>query len=438
VEADGRVRRPDPHDGRRRRRRRVGSRSLNRCSVRRTSFNPFEPGYFDDPYGQFARLRADDPVHQSPLGVWILFRHEDVNRVLRDPSLSVEFDNAAPTPMMASLVDDVPGARRDRRSTAILNLDPPDHTRLRRLVQGTFTPKMVEALRPRVQALVDDALDEMADEGAGAGDAGVDVIDRLAFPLPFTVISELLGMPDNVDEREQLRSWAHAIAKTLDPILSPDDVRAAVDAADHMRAYIESVVEWKRADPADDLLSALVSVLDGEELFDQVELLFIAGHETTVNLIGNGVHALLTPAHDDQRRRVIDDPALVPGMVEEVLRWDSPVQFSRRITLDDMTIDGHDIEKGTFVMTCLASSNRDEAHWGPAAASFDVGRDAAGLHASFGSGIHHCLGAALARLEGQVALGMLVRRFPTATLADGAVRNNRIVLRGFERLPVRL
>jgi cytochrome P450 len=434
VEADGRVRRPHPDDGRRRRRRRVGSHPLNPCSVPRTSFNPFEPGYFDDPYRQFARLRADDPVHQSPLGVWILFRHEDVNRVLRDPSMSVEFDNAAPTAMMASLVDDVPGARRDRRSTAILNLDPPDHTRLRRLVQGTFTPKMVEALRPRGQALVDDALDDMA----ASGGVAVDVIDRLAFPLPFTVISELLGMPNNAEEREQLRSWAHAIAKTLDPILSPDDVRAAVDAAEHMRAYIESVVEWKRANPADDLLSALVSVLDGEELFDQIELLFIAGHETTVNLIGNGVHALLTPAHDDQRRRVVDDPSLVPGMVEEVLRWDSPVQFSRRITLDDMAIDGHDIEKGTFVMTCLASSNRDESHWGGDAASFDVARDGAGLHASFGSGIHHCLGAALARLEGQVALGTFARRFPTATLADGAARNNRIVLRGFDRLPVSL
>jgi cytochrome P450 len=373
-------------------------------------------------------------VHQSPLGVWILFRHEDVNRVLRDPSMSVEFDNAAPTPMMASLVDDVPGARRDRRSTAILNLDPPDHTRLRRLVQGTFTPKMVEALRPRVQSLVDETLVAMAVDGGT-----VDVIDRLAFPLPFTVISELLGMPDNVQEREQLRSWAHAIAKTLDPILSPDDVRAAVEAADNMRAYIESVVAWKRANPADDLLSALVSVLDGEELFDQIELLFIAGHETTVNLIGNGVHALLSPAHDDQRRRVIDDPSLAPGMVEEVLRWDSPVQFSRRITLDDITIDGRDIEKGTFVMTCLASSNRDESHWGSDAASFDVGRDAAGLHASFGSGIHHCLGAALARLEGQVALGTFLQRFPAATLDDGgAVRNNRIVLRGFDRLAVSL
>ncbi|HET7653126.1 MAG TPA: cytochrome P450 [Acidimicrobiales bacterium] len=373
-------------------------------------------------------------MHQSPLGVWILFRHEDVNRVLRDPSMSVEFDNAAPTPMMASLVDDVPGARRDRRSTAILNLDPPDHTRLRRLVQGTFTPKMVEALRPRVQSLVDETLDAMAVDGGT-----VDVIDRLAFPLPFTVISELLGMPDNVQEREQLRSWAHAIAKTLDPILSPDDVRAAVEAADNMRAYIESVVAWKRANPADDLLSALVSVLDGEELFDQIELLFIAGHETTVNLIGNGVHALLSPAHDDQRRRVIDDPSLAPGMVEEVLRWDSPVQFSRRITLDDITIDGRDIEKGTFVMTCLASSNRDESHWGSDAASFDVGRDAAGLHASFGSGIHHCLGAALARLEGQVALGTFLQRFPAATLDDGgAVRNNRIVLRGFDRLAVSL
>jgi cytochrome P450 len=168
---------------------------------------------------------------------------------------------------------------------------------------------MVEALRPRVQSLVDETLDAMAVDGGT-----VDVIDRLAFPLPFSVISELLGMPDNVQEREQLRSWAHAIAKTLDPILSPDDVRAAVDAAEHMRAYIESVVEWKRANPADDLLSALVSVLDGEELFDQVELLVIAGHETTVNLIGNGVPALQTPAHDDQRRRVDDDPSLVPGM----------------------------------------------------------------------------------------------------------------------------
>src|SRR5690348_462101 len=183
-------------------------------------FNPFEPGYFDDPYRQYAALRDRDPVHRSPLEVWILFRYDDVVRVLRDPSLSVQIDNAAPTARTQLFMEQAPAEARERGAHSILNVDPPDHTRLRRLVSKAFTPKMVQELRPRIQQLVDDALDAMAKRGQA------DVISDLAFPLPFTVISEMLGMPDG--NRDEVRGWSHTLTKTLDPILSPEEVQAAL------------------------------------------------------------------------------------------------------------------------------------------------------------------------------------------------------------------
>jgi cytochrome P450 len=395
------------------------------------AYNPFEPGFTADPYPQYEVLRDHDPVHQTPFGIWILFRYDDVRRLLRDHSLSVEDRNARPGPM-DELRRELIGDRVERGNHAMLNRDPPAHTRLRRLVSKVFTPRAVERLRPRIEALVDDALDRAEDQGR------LDLIAELAFPLPFVVISEMLGMPE-VD-RDQLRSWSGTLVRALEPVNEPELILAIAEAGDNMRELVSGIIEDKRRAPADDLLSALIAaedqgdVLSDEELLDQVMLLYIAGHETTVNLIGNGTLALLR--HRTELARLHDDPTLARAAVDELLRYDSPVQMSRRITLADMEVGGRTIEAGNFVGLMLASGNRDPRHWGDDADVVRLDRPDADQHLSFGGGAHHCLGAALARLEGEVAIGRLVRRFPRLDLAGEPTWNGRINLRGLDRLPL--
>jgi cytochrome P450 len=400
--------------------------------------NPFEPGFFDNPYAQYRLVREQDPVHLSPIGAIALFRYDDVHRVLRDPSLSVEEHNMLPLtvdpdPDIAAILEE----RSESGSHNMLNLDPPDHHRLRRLVSKVFTPRMIEELRPRVQQLVDEHLD-----AALAAGTAVDLISGLAFPLPFVVISEMLGVPEGRD-RSQLREWSGAIVKTFDPILTREETFAAFDAIDAIRLYLEEVIAWKRSNPSDDLLTALIAAEDdGDrlseiELIEQVMLLYIAGHETTVNLIGNGTLALLR--NRGQLELLTRDPSVDGTFVDELLRYDSPVQMSRRITLTPYEIGGKTIEPGAIVMTCLGAANRDPAKWGPTADDLDLRRPDARDHMSFGGGFHSCLGAHLARLEGQVAITTLVRRFPNVELATDALDwNGRIVLRGLTELPVTL
>jgi len=397
--------------------------------------NPFEPGFFDNPYDQYRRLRERAPVHQSPMGPWTLTGYDEVSRVLRDPSLSVEERNATyERPVSALLADD---ARRERGSLAILNLDPPDHTRIRRLVQQAFTPRRVDALVPHVQALVDRLLDAV--EADGRSGAAMDVIRDLAFPLPFAVISEMLGMPEA--DRDQLRAWSHTLVTTLEPLTTPDDLPELLAASDSMIEHVTSAIEWKRRAPADDLLSAMIAAeeagdrLSTPELIAQVVLLFIAGHETTVNLIGNGTLALLR--NPDQLALLRSQPELIGNAVEELLRYDSPVQFTRRITLRPMEIGGLTVEQGSFLFAILGAANRDPEHFGPNADDLDLTRRDAPHNVSFGGGIHHCLGAVLARAEARVAIGTLVRRYPALALVDAQPAwNNRMVLRGLDTLPV--
>ena len=395
--------------------------------------NPFEPGFFDDPYRQYRRLREQRPVNRSPLGPWTLTRYDDVSRLLRDPSMSVEDRNATEDRRAEIFPDD--DERRQRGSLAILNLDPPDHTRLRRLVRKAFTPRRVEVLVPLMQTLVDDMLDAVEQAGQ------MDVIADLAFPLPFAVISEMLGMPEA--DRDQLRGWSHTLVKTFEPLLTPDEMPELLAASDAMVEHVTAAIEWKRGAPADDLLSAMIAVeeegdrMSTPELIAQVVLLFIAGHETTVNLIGNGTLALLR--HPDQLAALQADPDLIGNAVEELLRYDSPVQFSRRIALQDIDVDGQHIEQGSFIFTMLGAANHDPAHFGPDADELDLRRRDAPHHVSFGGGIHHCLGAVLARMEARVAIGSLVRRFPGAELATSEPAwNGRLVLRGLDALPIAL
>jgi len=402
-------------------------------------YNPFEPGFDADPYAQYARLRAEDPVHQTVLGPVVLTRYADVFAVLRDASLSVEDHHIAGELRMDAFEEALAAAgiddpQRERGNRAILNIDPPDHTRIRGLMAKVFTPRRIEDLRPRVQQLVDEALDEVAPTGE------MDVIADLAFPLPFTVISEMLGMPPS--DRDQVRAWSGDLVKIIDPVLEPADVVRAYHASDNLNALLDDVLAWKQQHPADDLLSALLAVEDDgstlspAELRDQVILLYLAGHETTVNLIGNGVLALLR--NPEQLALLQGDPSLDVGAVDELLRYDPPVQLSRRINLAPMEVDGVEIPAGSVILTMLASANRDPEHWGDTADLLDVRRPGAAQHVSFGSGSHYCLGSSLARLEGQVAIGTLVRRFPDVDLTgEPLIYNGRITLRGLVALPVR-
>jgi cytochrome P450 len=394
-------------------------------------FDPFAPGFTDDPYPQYAALRAGAPIYRHPLGFWLLTRYEDVSWLLR-AGLSVEDRNITDRQLL-DVREQMYGDERARRSgVSMLDRDPPDHTRLRRLVSKAFTPRAVQALGPRITELVDGMLD------AAEYQRRVDLVDALAFPLPFTVIAEMLGAPPA--DHERLRQLTGTVVRSLEPVNDPAMVAAIAAAEAELRQLTAGMIAWKRVNPADDLLTALINaeddgdVLDDEELIAQTLLLYIAGHETTVSLIGGGTLALLR--HPGQLALLRSDPGLVANAVEELLRYDSPVQASRRITLEPVRLGDVTIPAGAFVMASLGSANRDEGFWGPDAAELRIGRESARQHVSFGAGPHHCLGAWLARLEATIAIARLATRFPGLALDGEVAWNGRINLRGPAHLPV--
>jgi cytochrome P450 len=396
------------------------------------SFNPFAPGFTDDPYPHYAELRGANPVERNELGFWALWRYAEAADLLR-ARMSVMDEKVLQQGPMASVYEDVWAEKgRERGVQSMLDLDPPDHTRLRKLVSKAFTPRTIEALTPDVERLVDEALDRMADAGR------VDLIDALAFPLPFTVISLMLGMPET--DTDRLRELSGTVVRSLEPVPDEATVRAIVEADIELVDLASEAIAWKRANPADDLLTALIDaeedgdVLSADELVAQVILLYVAGHETTVNLIGNGALALLRDPEQAALWR--DRPDLDDNAVEELLRFDSPVQMSRRVTLEDHPVGDVVIPAGSFVIASLASANHDEAQFGADAGRVRLDRPNARQQISFGAGVHHCLGAALARLEGKVALSRLIRRFPDLALAGEPEWNGRVNLRGLARLPV--
>ena len=396
-------------------------------------FNPFAPGFTVDPYPSYAELRAKDPVHEHPLGFWVLGGHDDVVALLRSKN-SVDDRNVAPDNPMTQLAEEARSGRA--LALSMLDRDPPDHSRLRKLVTKAFTVRAVEALEPRVVELVDAALDRI--ERRIAEDGRADLVAELAYPLPFTVICEMLGMPET--DHDRLRELASTLVRSLEPVNDPELLTAIAAAGREVSARIAQVIADKRRAPGDDLLTALIQaedngdVLTDDELTSQVVLLYVAGHETTVNLIANGAIALLR--NPDQFARLVADPTLDANAVEELLRYDSPVQQSRRITLAPYEVGGRVIPAGQFVIAGLASANRDEEFWGTDADQLRLDRPNARAQVSFGGGPHHCLGAALARLEGRVALGRLVRRFPDLALAGEITWNGRINLRGPLTVPV--
>jgi cytochrome P450 len=299
-------------------------------------------------------------------------------------------------------------------------------------IRWAFTPRAVQALRPRVIELVDGMLDVMHEA------RHTDLVEALAFPLPFAVIAEMLGTP--TDDHERIRELTGIVVRSLEPVGDPDLATAIVAADAELTGIAAEMIAWKRAHPADDLLTALIEaedggdVLDDDELIAQTLLLYIAGHETTVNLIAGGTLALLR--EPGQLALLRDDPALVPNAVEELTRYDSPVQASRRVTLEPTRLGETELPAGAFVMASLASANRDERFWGPDAAKLRLTRENARQHVSYGAGPHHCLGASLARMEAQIAFERLAARFPDLALDGEVTWNGRMNLRGPAHLPV--
>ncbi len=390
------------------------------------TFNPFDPGFRIDPYSTYRRLRSEDPVHQSPLGGLVLSRYADCVAVLKDRRWSSDFRNA-----------EQPGFEPDLEilgeSRPFLFLDPPDHTRLRGLVSRAFTPRVVEGLRSRIQELVNDLLDRVAADGR------MDVIGDVAYPLPVTVISEMLGVPP--DDHETFKGWSQELARSLDPEPNPSaDVLGRIKKAlDSFDDYFRGLIDERRRVPKEDLLSSLIEAeekgdrLTEAELLATCRLLLVAGHETTVNLIGNGLLALLR--HPDQLRMLKDDLSLAPSAVEEVLRYDPPVQLTGRIALEDIEVAGVTVPRGHNVILLLGAANRDPDQFARPE-QFDITRND-DSHLAFGFGIHFCVGSPLARLEGQIALATLARRFNAMELQTEAPDyKENIVLRGLRSLPV--
>jgi len=386
-----------------------------------------DPEFLADPYPTYHRLRDEDPVHHSPLDFWVLTRYDDVVAVLRDPRFIKE-------PLVSVVaarfgVTVPPGV-----GLSMLDRDPPDHTRLRSLVSKAFTPRVVEGLRPRIQKIVDDLITRA--EAVGR----MDLIEEFAYPIPVNVICEMLGVP--IGDHERFKGWSLDIARGLDSVWLPpeSEIPKRSGAARHaIGDYMRGLIAERRASPRGDLLSALIAAeeagdkLSEDELIATCILLLIAGHETTVNLIGNGTLALLR--HPEELRRLRETPGLITSAVEELLRYDGPVQRTARITSTEVTIGGRTIGKGEMVMPFIGAADRDPSQFtGPD--RLDLGRTD-NRHIAFGWGIHFCLGAPLARVEGQIAIDSLVRRLPRLTLVDDEPEYRQsLTLRGLKALPV--
>jgi cytochrome P450 len=381
-------------------------------------YNPFDPETRRNPYPSYAALRRDHPVYRiEAMGAYAISRYDDVARVLMHPEL---FSSRG--------MGDV--TVQGRRTSMMIGVDPPDHTRLRNLVNRSFTPKMVADLEPRIRELTNELLDRVA--GAGR----MDLIGDLAVPLPVTIIAQILGV--DPAHNEDFKRWSDHVVQERSG-LPVEDQQAVERDMEAFQDYFIRAVEERRARPREDMISALVlaheeqGALSSDEVLAFIALLLIAGNETTTNLLGNAMIALLD--HPYELAEVRADPSLVPSLVEEALRYDAPVQFLFRLATQDTEIAGTPVPQGAPVLPIFASANRDDRRY-PDGDRFDVTRDAQG-HLAFGHGIHFCLGAPLARLEGRIALEGLLARFDDFERAEADVPYvESIFLRGPTRLPL--
>lgn len=391
----------------------------------------FSPEFRANPYPIYARLRKEEPVHRIkvPDGqqLWLVTRYDDVVAVLKDPRLVKDWHRVL-TPEQGAEI----GMTDSPTDNHMLNLDPPDHTRLRGLIQKAFTAPFVERLRGRIQQITDQLIDAVKANGE------MDLIDAFAFPLPILVIAEMMGVPAR--DHARIRAWSDALIlasnRGKDVLM---ELRPRLDA---FVEYLRELAEARRKEPGSDLVSALIAAeeqgqkLKESELIGMLFLLLIAGHETTVNLIGNGMLALFT--HPEQLDRLKADPALIKTAVEEFLRYDGPVETSTyRFASEDLEIGGIQIRRGEVVLVALAAADHDPSHF-ERPGELDIARGD-NKHLAFGHGIHYCIGAPLARLEGQIGISTLLRRLPDLRLAvaPSELRSRgSAIIRGLASLPV--
>ncbi|HXW32118.1 MAG TPA: cytochrome P450 [Acidimicrobiales bacterium] len=402
------------------------------------AWDPFDPKWREDPFAVYQALRRSNPVHRSPLGFWVFTRHGDCLAMLRDRRSSSDARKADPE-RFASLRSLQPAGESGmlevlEEMAPFLFRDPPDHTRLRGLVQKAFTPRVVESLRGRIGELCNELLDALLERGGG------DLVAGYAYPLPVQVIVEMLGVPP--EDHETFRSWSEALARGLDPdfLLPPEAVHQRVAGILNFVQYFAGLIERRRAEPGEDLLSRLIAaeeegqVLSQGELLSTCILLLVAGHETTVNLISGGLLALME--HPDQLERLRAEPGLARSAVEELLRYVSPVQLTGRIALEPIEVGGVELQAGEFTMLLIGSANRDEDVFARPD-ELDLGR-ADNPHLGFGFGLHHCIGAPLARLEAQIAFDTILRRAELGARTGEIEYKENIILRGLASLPVEL
>jgi cytochrome P450 len=400
-------------------------------------FNPLDPTFVESPYEQYAALRAEDPVHRSDLLCgWVVTRFDDVGRLLRDPSVSSNIENATPTPLTIHELERL--AEQNRASRTVVLLDDPDHARIRRLMADPFRPREINALRANIERRVAEKVDHLI-EVHGGGPIEIDLIEDFAYPLPVEIFSDMLGLPE--EQHPQFRYWTQCVARTIDPIMDGAERAASIAGLDEMYAYLEDQAERKRARPTDDLLSHLVNIesdgerLDHEELMAQLVTLYMAGHEPTAGLIGMGMVALL--AAPDQLARLRDDRSLLGNALSELLRFDGPNQFVRRITTRPTVVGDTELPAGAVIYASPASANRDAARWGDTADQVVVDRPDASQHLQFGAGVHACLGSHLARLQATVAFEAIFDRFGAVELAGPPEWSTRMFIRGLASLPIR-
>jgi cytochrome P450 len=386
-----------------------------------------------DPYRYYAQMRETVPISRTVLGPLLIHRYEDCMAVLRDPRMGRGVD-VAPD-QLSAFGGNVEFAEQFNALAQhnMLLADPPNHTRLRHLVSRAFTPRHIEGLRPAIVHLVEELLTNLADREE------VEFMSEFALPLPMAVIGELVGVP--ASERAELQPYVRAAANAIEPIMSDEEATASMESYAYLGEYFNALLEERRARPTADLLSGLARApehddkLTNEEVISTAILLFAAGFETTTNLLGNGLLALLR--HPDELARWRQDPDLGLGAVEELLRWDSPVQLNMRVALEPAEVRGEPVAVGERVVVLQGAANHDPARFSDPEMLDLARRDNVPL--SFGWGIHHCIGAALARMEGQVAFNALLARFPSMELlTDEPEWRSSFTLRGLLSLPLRL
>jgi len=400
------------------------------------TLDPFAPGFAEDPYEHYAALRAADPVHRSPtLFGWVVTRFDDVGALLRDPTVSSNIRHATPTPateLELELLGEAP-----RASETVVLMDDPDHARVRKLLAAPFRPREVERLRASVTARTDRAIDDLLDQH-GPGPVEIDLIGDLVYPLPVEVFSDILGLPE--EDHPRFRYLSGQVARTTDPLMSRADRAECMAALDEMHDYLEDAAEGKRRHPADDLMSELVhaqvdgDVLTHTELIAQLVTLYLAGHEPVTSILGAGTLALVR--HPDQLRRLRAEPELLRTGVQELLRYDGPNQFVRRITTRPTVVGSTELPAGEVIYASPAAANRDPDRWGDNADEVVVDRPDAGQHLQFGAGVHACLGSHFARTQAEIAFAAILERLGDLELAGTPAWNARMFIRGLDALPV--